>query len=121
MHHPLWPLTENPKDTQRAATMRANFLPLMEEHGVDLILCGHQHLYARSLPMCGAKAAEEGGIVQIMAASGAKESYTATNLEHIAVSAAAPNYLLLTAESAALTVTAYDGQNKAFDTWMLKR
>jgi hypothetical protein len=121
MHHPMWPLTENLKDIQRAATMREHFLPLLEAHGVDLILTGHQHLYGRSLPKSGDATAPEGsGIVQIMAASGAKEPYTLGNADYVAVSAAPPNYLLLRADSDRLTVTAYNGQNEAFDTCILK-
>ncbi|MCL2495929.1 MAG: metallophosphoesterase [Clostridiales bacterium] len=120
MHHPMWPPAENPKDTLRAETMQEFFLPLLESYGVDLILAGHQHIYARSLPRRGEEAAE-GGIIQIMAASGSKESYAATNLEHIAVSAVAPNYLLLTADNEALTVTAYDEHNEVFDICMLMK
>jgi hypothetical protein len=52
--------------------MRGHFLPLLEAYGVDLILCGHQHIYSRTLPMKGSEASS-GGIVQIMTASGGKE------------------------------------------------
>jgi 3',5'-cyclic AMP phosphodiesterase CpdA len=138
MHHPMWPVVDNPKDTQRAKTMRESFLPLMEAYGVDLILCGHQHIYARNLPMSGETAvtpaaggvgagfsgADDGGgdgggrgIVQIMAASGGKESYSAGILEHVATHADAPNYILLTADSEKLTVTAYSFDNDVIDTY----
>ena len=121
IHHPMWPLTDNPKDLERAAVMREHFLPLLQSYGVDLLLCGHQHLYGRSLPQRGDGAALDGGLIQIMAASGAKESYSIVDGAQVALSADAPNYLLLTADSAALTITAYNGINEAFDTYALKR
>ena len=33
--------------------MRANFLPLLEDHGVDLVLAGHSHSYERSFLIDG--------------------------------------------------------------------
>jgi 3',5'-cyclic AMP phosphodiesterase CpdA len=122
MHHPIWPVVENPKDAARAVTIRERFLPLLQTGGVDLILCGHQLVFARSMPMQGESASDDGsGIIQIMAASGAKESYIAANRDYLAALAPAPNYLLLQADSAALTVTAYDERGEAFDICVLAR
>ena len=33
--------------------MRENFLPILEEHGVDLVLNGHSHIYERSYLLKG--------------------------------------------------------------------
>ncbi|MCL2747244.1 MAG: metallophosphoesterase [Oscillospiraceae bacterium] len=108
LHHPLWPPVNNPKDMARAETMRENFLPLLEDYGVDLVLCGHQHVYARSRA--------QNGIVQIMVASGAKEPYHADNTEDMAIIGGAPSYLRITADAGSLTVTAFDGNHAVFDT-----
>ena len=122
MHHPMWTVADNPKDEARADTMRQSFLPLMEEYGVDLILCGHQHIYARSLPMKGAATSHDGrGIVQIMTASGGKGSYAAGIREYITVSSDAPNYLYITADEESLIITAYDGEGKPFDSCPITR
>ena len=122
MHHPMWSVVENPKDIARAETMREHFLPLLEAGSVDLLLVGHQHVFTRSLPMRGDVASDDGnGIIQIMTASGMKESYILGSWEFIAVSATAPNYLLLIADSDELTVTAYDEQGKAFDICVFTR
>jgi len=124
MHHPMWPVAENPKDSVRAETMREFFLPIFEEYGVDLILCGHQHNYARSLPMTtgtGSRPSDSKVITQIMAASGAKGPYATGKMDHIAVSADPPNYLQITADDKELTVAAFDGNGKQFDTFTLIR
>ena len=122
MHHPMWPLSDIPKDIQRAETMREFFLPVMEEYNVDLILCGHQHVYSRSLPMRGETVATDNpGIVQMMAASGDKSSYTVADRDFIAVSAEAPNYLLLTVNESSINIKAYDGNQKEIDSYRIQK
>ena len=149
MHHPMWIIADNPKDEQRAETMRESFLPLLEEYGVDLILCGHQHSYARTLPMSRGSAAaggyaqaqtpdtqapdaqtqapdaqtqapyaqsqEERGVVQIMAASGDKGSYTAGKRDYIAAAGSAPVFLVIEASQDTLRITALDGNGSKLD------
>jgi len=115
-HHPMWPVTDTPRDIQRAETMREYFLPILEENDVALILCGHQHVYSRTLPMRGGALANDGvGIVQIIAASGDKASYTVGERDFVAVTDIAPNYLLLVADDKSLTITAFNGDHKTID------
>jgi len=122
MHHPMWPTSDIPKDIQRAETMREHFLPILEEHGVTLILCGHQHTYSRTHAMRGDTMASDGsGVVQIMAASGGKASYAPGERDYIAVGSTAPNYVLLEADSQSLIVTAYDGEHKVIDYFTIHR
>jgi hypothetical protein len=48
-HHPPYSKGSHDSDTEDLLmTMRANFLPLIEQGGVDLVLCGHSHSYERS-------------------------------------------------------------------------
>ena len=115
LHHPFWSVADVPRDIQRAEVMRANFLPVMEENNVDLILCGHQHVYSHTVPMLNGIAAEN-GIMQIMTASGAKESYSPSNREYIAKTSETPVYLIIEAGVKTLTVTAFDSAGKQFDT-----
>ena len=116
MHHPMWPLTDHPRDIQRAATLREFFLPLFEEYGVDLLLCGHQHVYSRSLPMSGDSQTADGqGIVQIMAASGDKASYTIGERDFVAASGTAPNYLLVNVDESELIIKAYNSEHLEID------
>jgi hypothetical protein len=41
-------LLHNSDVEQREIDMRENVLPLLEDYGVDLVLCGHSHSYERS-------------------------------------------------------------------------
>lgn len=57
-HHPPYSKgshdSDNPKDSGgRLADMRRNLLPILEEGGVDLVLCGHSHSYERSFLVDG--------------------------------------------------------------------
>ena len=65
MHHPAYPALDVAKDNERAAVMREHFVPLFEKYGVDLVLCGHQHVYMRTAP--------QNGVTYVMLASGEKE------------------------------------------------
>jgi hypothetical protein len=53
-HHP--PYSKGSHDSDRELNlieMRRNALPILESHGVDLVLCGHSHCYERSFLLSG--------------------------------------------------------------------
>lgn len=71
MHHPVYTVGTSFDDDVRAAAIRENYMKLLYRYGVDMILCGHQHVYARS----EAKTDEAAGryeITQILGVSGTK-------------------------------------------------
>ena len=56
-HHP--PYTKGSHDSdkeQQLIEMRSMIMPILESGGVDLVLCGHSHIYERSMLMDGAYA-----------------------------------------------------------------
>ena len=55
-HHPPW----SSGDHGSQLSMRRNFAPIFEKHGVDLVLAGHDHNYERSRPMKGDAVAASG-------------------------------------------------------------
>ena len=120
MHHPMWSVNDNPRDIRRADTMREFFLPIMEEYDVGLILCGHQHVYSRTMPMSGDTAAPDGsGIVQVMAASGDKATYTIGERDYVIADDVAPNYLVLNIDADSITITAFDGYHMEIDRFIM--
>lgn len=48
-HHPPYTKGSHDSDTEsRLIEMRENVIPICEDYGVDLVLCGHSHSYERS-------------------------------------------------------------------------
>jgi hypothetical protein len=53
-HHPPYSKGSHDSDDEgRMSEMRSLFVPLLEEHGVDLVLTGHSHAYERSHLIAG--------------------------------------------------------------------
>jgi hypothetical protein len=53
-HHPPYTMGSHNSDKERdLVRIRENFIRILERYGVDLILCGHSHLYERSRLMNG--------------------------------------------------------------------
>jgi hypothetical protein len=53
-HHPPYTMGSHNSDTETLLVkIRENFIKTLEDNGVDLILCGHSHVYERSKLMKG--------------------------------------------------------------------
>ncbi len=53
-HHPPYTMGSHNSDTEGLLVkIRENFIKILEDRGVDLILCGHSHVYERSKLMKG--------------------------------------------------------------------
>lgn len=120
MHHPMYSVGDNYKDEQRAETMRANYLPVLEKHGVDAILCGHQHACSRTVPLSvGAPA--DGGIIQIMGVSGGK-SYSLPERETVEFAYSdGPVFTVITADGGKLSFETYDNAGALIDSAAVTR
>lgn len=54
LHNAPYGTGEHDSDVeQESINVRRNALPILERHGVDLVLAGHSHYYQRSLPIRG--------------------------------------------------------------------
>jgi len=53
-HHPPYTMgSHNSDEEEELVKIRENFIRILERYGVDLILCGHSHVYERSRLMSG--------------------------------------------------------------------
>ena len=53
-HHPCYSKGSHDSDTElNMVEMRTNVVPILEAYGVDLVLCGHSHVYERSFLLDG--------------------------------------------------------------------
>ncbi|MDO4545318.1 MAG: CbiQ family ECF transporter T component [Bacillota bacterium] len=115
MHHPMYPLAE---DDEIYGQLRENWEEILTENEVDLVLCGHQHVYMRTEPI--------DGITYIMANSGEKQSYYldegAALPEYVAsVYEDGSNYLRIDVDAGELKVTAYGEGGQQIDSCELRK
>ena len=76
-HHPPFSSSERSPNIP----LRLGLLPILEEGGVDVVLCGHDHHYERTVPIKGEEAVPEGdpsGIPYFVIGSGGAGLRTAT-------------------------------------------
>jgi len=113
-HHPAYPAIDIPKDSVRAETIQNNFVPIMEEAGVNLVLSGHQHVYTRTYPLRKGVRNED-GIVYLMGYSGGKQ-YTPGTYDYIARSIGKqPVYTIVSVNEHGISLETKDANGKVLD------
>lgn len=111
MHHPPYPIAE---DDELYSRLRDNWTPVLEHGNIDLVLCGHQHVYMRTDDI--------NGITYIMGNSGQKQSYYYKDSEKLPsyvkkLERKTGTYQILTVTDKSLKVEAFDEKGSRFDTW----
>jgi hypothetical protein len=113
-HHPAYPAVDIPKDSQRAEVIQKNFVPVMEKAGVDLVLCGHQHVYMRTHPLKNGRRNRE-GIVYLMGYSGGKQ-YSPGAYDYAACSMGGqPVYSIITVNAQGIIIKTMDSSGQVLD------
>jgi 3',5'-cyclic AMP phosphodiesterase CpdA len=73
-HHPFYTGSVHP--AEGALFMKEPFVGVFEDGGVDVVFCGHNHLYERTAPMRQDKIAAEGqGVVYVVTGAGGVSRY----------------------------------------------
>ena len=68
LHHPPYVVV----DDRVSAEILNQWVPIFEDNGVSLVLCGHQHVYMRTFTMFDREVSTDDGITYIMGDSGSK-------------------------------------------------
>ena len=90
-----------------------------EEGGVNLVLCGHQHFYARSKPMYQGKVDDEKGITYVMGNSGQKFYSDADDRYQEVVIGNKSTYQVIHVTKDTLELKCFDRQGVELDSWSL--
>lgn len=114
-HHPMYPASP---DDPLYEEMRGRWEGLLTKGGVDLVLCGHQHLYMRTKPV--------NGITHIMCNSGEKPSNYLREGQEIPayvekIRGDKPTYLRIRSADDRLIIEAYEKGGKQVDTCEIKK
>lgn len=114
LHHPPYGMSSDGDPIYHS--IRQEWEPILERGRVDLVLCGHQHIYMRTK--------EIGGITYVIGNSGKRRSacYNGENAPRYseALDATNCNYQIIKAGKQRLSVTAYDDQGQIIDGWSKK-
>lgn len=113
-HHP--PYGMHDRDTV-SPQLRKSWVPIMEKHGVDLVLCGHQHMYMRTEKI--------NGITYIMGNSGGRKSevYNGYNTPDYCAAAYGDgmNYQIIEADRKKLQIISYNEKGLIIDETSLEK
>lgn len=108
MHHPAYGLHDL---FSVSVEVRKNWLPIFEDAGTDLVLCGHQHVYMRTKKI--------DGITHVMGVAGSKRSnyYRGFNgpMYCKAIYAAGSNYQVIKATAFQLKIISYNNTGNIVD------
>ena len=108
------------------AKMRETLLPLYDEYRVDLVLQGHDHLYARSQKLAGGKvvAADAAGTVYVTSVSGPKMYEVDHDLFEPLMARVIPHtqmYQTVDVNSDRLVLRAYSSNDEQLDGFQLEK
>ena len=92
-HHP--PFAGGPNESDVSCELARNYLvPIVERHGVQLVLNGHEHSYQRTYPLTGKQAVPKGkGTVYVTSGGGGYGLYAAHSNPLVAVRHSVHHYL----------------------------
>lgn len=114
VHHPVYGMHEGDYVSRK---IRKLWTPLMEENGVDMVFCGHQHMYMRTKSI--------NGIVYIMGNSGNRKSeyYNGHNAPFYsrAVYGSGPNYQIVTVSEPKIEFVSFNEKGLVIDKTEIKR
>ncbi|MGN1349623.1 MAG: metallophosphoesterase [Anaerovoracaceae bacterium] len=117
LHHPAYAVASD----LVSESVLENWVPILEKQGADLVLCGHQHVYARSLPLKAGVADHENGIVYVMGNSGKKfySSADETLQEKVVYGTSTAQVVRISGDC--LEMTAYDSEGREIDYFTVNR
>jgi acid phosphatase type 7 len=115
-HLPIY----SPKENRDNYRIRRQFQPIMEKHGVDLVLTGHDHSYARGRATDNPQG--ELSIVYVVSVSGPKMYEIGDNKQWIEHKGANTQlYQVISIENNELVYKAYTTEGTLFDKFVIRK
>ena len=119
-HHPAYQDFDDAKTVDDA--IREYWVPVLEQHHVDMVFVGHQHVYMRTHPIFqGEVKSDDYGIVYVMGNSGSKTYKLGPGLPYIAREETGSNYQLIEIKSDVLTLKARKADGKLIETYTIRK
>ena len=108
-HHP--PVTSARRGPNQAYVKW--FVPILERHGVELVISGHEHHYERSVPLHG--------VTYVVSGGGGADLYPVGRSWHTEQARSVHHFLILEVEGSRLTSSAVDITGRVFDRFSIAR
>jgi acid phosphatase type 7 len=115
-HRPLWSSGSHGSDEELQAVIG----PVLDEHGVDLVVVGHDHGYERTVPLYGSTEmpSPHDGTVYVTSGGGGAYLYSFTGDWFTACYEASFHHVLVRIEGDTLTLDAYRLDGSLMDTFV---
>lgn len=99
--------------------------PVVDECGIDFVFSGHDHSYARTMPMTGGKVDEQNGAVYYICGSAGEKSYTVTINDEFNFAKTSDSYeaiyMGVVASDDSMKVTTYDLDGSVIDEYTMEK
>lgn len=119
-HIPAYPVVTDYKGID--ASIRENWIPILEQYNVDMVFVGHQHVYMRTHPLYqGEVQSDAYGIVYVMGNAGSKIYAAGGGFPYIAREETGSNYQVVELEGDVLTLTAKKVGGELIETYTLSK
>lgn len=121
-HHPAYPAFDDYKTIDESIC--ENWVPTLEQNGVDMVFVGHQHLYMRTHPIFqGAVQAGPAayGIVYVMGNAGSKFYSGGSGFSYIAAEQTGSSCQVINIDGDVLTLTSRKASGELIETYTIDK
>lgn len=120
-HIPAYPASHDYKEIDQS--IRANWVPVLEQNRVDMVFVGHQHQYMRTHPIYQGEvqAAPAYGLVYVMGNAGSKTYAGGGEFPYIAVEQTGSNYQVIDIEGNVLTLTSKQSTGELIESYTINK
>ncbi len=121
-HHPAYPAFEDYKTIDESIC--TNWVPILEQNGVDMVFVGHQHEYMRTYPLYQGEIRTDPavyGIVYVMGNAGSKIYGGGSGFSYIAREESGSNYQVLDINGNVLTMTSRKTTGELIETYTINK
>lgn len=120
-HMPAYPATYDYKEIDQS--IRANWVPVLEQNRVDMVFVGHQHQYMRTHPVYQGtvQAGPAYGVVYVMGNAGSKTYAGGGTFPYIAVQQTGSNYQVIDIKGDVLTLTSKQTNGELIESYTINK